>query len=157
MNARPAARRQWRVVIVLGALVGALALLAFGAARARVPRWLPVFTGGQRTSAPVERVVPAGTRVKVELFNATDTRGLARTAVAVLRDAGFDVVFFGNTAERHDSTVVRDRSNHPEWAVLAARTMAPARTEVRGDSGRLVDLTILVGKRWRPPTEPLRP
>ena len=157
MSPRPATRRRWRVLIGLGALVGVLALLAFAAARVWVPRWLPVFAGGRPTSAPVERVVPAGTRVKVELFNATDSRGLARTAVAVLRDAGFDVVFFGNTVERHDSTVVRDRSNHPEWAALAARTMAPARTEVRADSGRLVDLTILVGTRWRPPTEPLRP
>ena len=105
----------------------------------------------------VARLIPEGTRVKVEVFNATDTRGLARTAAGVLRDAGFDVVFFGNTAERHDSTVVRDRSNHPDWATLAARTMAPASTEVSPDSGRLVDLTVLIGKSWRAPTEPFRP
>lgn len=120
--------------------------------------WLPgVSPVGGRAAHRVERVIAAGTRVKVEVFNATDTRGLARTAAAELRDAGFDVVFFGNTSERLDSTVVRDRSNHPEWATLAARTMAPATTEVRPDSGRLVDLTVLVGKGWRAPTEPLRP
>ena len=84
-------------------------------------------------------------------------RGLARVAAGVLRDAGFDVVGFGNTAERRDSTVVRDRSGHSEWANAAARVMGPAQVEGRADSGRLVDLTVVIGARWRPPTEPLRP
>ena len=118
---------------------------------------LPDSLGGTVALAPTGRVIPAGTRVKVEVLNATDTRGLARTAASVLRDAGFDVVFFGNTTERMDSTLVRDRSGHADWATAAARTMAPAATEVRADSGRLVDLTILVGRRWSPPTEPFRP
>jgi hypothetical protein len=105
----------------------------------------------------VARVVPDSVRIKVEVLNATDARGLARTAMFALRDAGFDVVYFGNTAERHDSTVVRDRSGHPQWAELARGVMAPAITEVRADSGRLVDLTVLVGARWRPPAESFRP
>lgn len=113
--------------------------------------------GGPPAATTVERVIPAGTRVKVEVFNGTDTRGLARVAAGVLRDAGFDVVGISNTAERHDSTVVRDRSGHPEWASAAARVMAPAQLETRPDSGRLVDLTVVIGARWRPPTEPLRP
>ena len=147
------ARRRWPAAL-------AISILLVGAVGVGVWRgWIPGLSlrGGGATSGAVVRVIPAGTRVKVEVFNATDTRGLARTAAAVLRDAGFDVVFFGNTAERHDSTVVRDRSNHPDWTSLAARTMAPASTEVRPDSGRLVDLTVLVGKSWRAPTEPLRP
>ena len=151
-SASPAGRSVRRRVAVVTAtlLVAALVVSVWRG-------WLPGVPPGGGAVHRVERVIAAGTRVKVEVFNATDTRGLARTAAAELRDAGFDVVFFGNTSERLDSTVVRDRSNHPEWAMLAARTMAPATTEVRPDSGRLVDLTVLVGKGWRAPTEPLRP
>jgi hypothetical protein len=105
----------------------------------------------------VTRVVPEGTRIKVEVLNASETRGVARLATFALRDAGFDVVFFGNTNERHDSTVVRDRSGHADWAELARGVMSPARVETKPDSGRLVDLTVLIGARWRPPTEPFRP
>jgi hypothetical protein len=147
---RPAGRRGRRIVVI-ALVVAALAVVAVRIwGRGRVP-WVG------KSPVHVTRVIPAGTRVKVELFNATDTRGLARTAAAVLRDAGFDVVFFGNTPERHDSSVVRDRSNHPDWATIAAGVLRPARTEVRPDSGRLVDLTILIGGSWRAPTEPLRP
>lgn len=147
---RPRRRRTTTLVTSL-LLVGAVGIAAWRG-------WIPGMSGGAAgIDKPVVRVIPEGTRVKVEVFNATDTRGLARTAASVLRDAGFDVVFFGNTSERHDSTVVRDRSNHPQWATLAARTMSPAATEVRPDSGRLVDLTVLIGKSWRAPTELLRP
>ena len=148
---RPAGRRVRRIVVAVVVVVVALAAAAI---RFVGPRQLSVIG---ETPVRVTRAIPEGTRVKVELFNATDTRGLARTAAAVLRDAGFDVVFFGNTQERHDTTVVRDRSNHPDWATLAAGVLHPARTEVRADSGRLVDLTVLIGGSWRPPTQPFRP
>ena len=108
-------------------------------------------------AAPVARVVPSGTRIKVEVLNATESRGLARTATFYLRDAGFDVVYFGNTNERVDSTIVRERSGHSDWAELARGVMTPAKIESKPDSGRLVDLTILIGARWRPPAEPFRP
>lgn len=93
----------------------------------------------------------------MEVFNATDTRGLALRATAYLRDAGFDVVYFGNTSERRDSSVVRDRTGHPEWSALAQRVMAPAAVEASPDSTRLVDLSVFVGSLWRPPADPLRP
>jgi hypothetical protein len=143
-------RRTLRRAIAAAALLGVVTAGAWRATR-RAPGGAPPVV------KPVDRVIPAGTRVKVEVFNGTDTRGLARVAAGVLRDAGFDVVGFGNTAERHDSTVVRDRSGHPDWAGAAARVMGPAQVEVRADSGRLVDLTVVIGARWRPPTEPLRP
>ena len=143
-------RRTVRRAIAAALLLGVGAVAVWWATRARPAGAPPVV-------ATVARVIPAGTRVKVEVFNGTDTRGLARVAAGVLRDAGFDVVGFGNTAERRDSTVVRDRSGHSEWANAAARVMGPAQVEGRADSGRLVDLTVVIGARWRPPTEPLRP
>jgi hypothetical protein len=103
------------------------------------------------------RVVPESTRIKVEVLNATETRGLARRAMFALRDAGFDVVYFGNSAERADSSVVRDRSGHPAWAALAAGALRGARIESAPDTSHFLDLTILVGRNWTPPREPFYP
>jgi hypothetical protein len=104
-----------------------------------------------------DRLVPEGTRVRVEVLNATDARGLARRAMFVLRDAGFDVVYYGTTSERADSTTVLDRTGHAEWAALAVRAMGGGRTTAKPDSSRYVDLTVLVGRQWSPPSKPLYP
>ncbi|MEO6332207.1 MAG: LytR C-terminal domain-containing protein [Gemmatimonadaceae bacterium] len=101
-------------------------------------------------------VAPAGVRIKIEVQNATATRGLARRATLYLRDRGFDVVSFGNAAERRDSTIVLDRSGHPDWAALVATAMK-AKVESRPDSSRYLDVTVLVGRDWRPPALPFYP
>jgi len=119
------------------------------------------FSGGGLSPAAEEprvpRVVPPGVRIRIEVLNATDTRGLARQATFYLRDAGFDVVYFGNTSERSESTIIRDRSAHAGWAALAARAMNPARTEQKPDSSHFLDLTVLVGRNWTQPRLPLYP
>ncbi len=99
---------------------------------------------------------PAGVRIKVEVQNATATRGLARQATLYLRDRGFDVVSFGNASERRDSTLVLDRSGHADWAALVAAAMK-ARVESRPDTSRYLDVTVLVGGDWRPPPLPFYP
>jgi hypothetical protein len=109
------------------------------------------------SNAIVGHVVPAGAHVRVEVLNATDTKGLARRAMLVMRSAGFDVVFFGNSAERADTTLILDRSGHADWAALASRAMGVARVEEKADSSRFLDLTVLVGRNWTPPLEPLNP
>jgi len=100
---------------------------------------------------------PSGVRIRVEVLNASTVRGLARRATMHLRDRGFDVVSSGGTGERRDSCVVLDRTNHPEWAALAAKALGGARVESRPDTLRDVDLTVLVGASWRPPAEPFYP
>lgn len=100
---------------------------------------------------------PAGVRVKVEVVNATRVRGLARRATRALRDRGYDVVAVGTTGEQRDSTLVLDRSGHPDWARRLARAMGGARVEARPDTSRYLDLTVLVGRAWRPPPDPLDP
>jgi hypothetical protein len=99
---------------------------------------------------------PEGVRIRVQVLNATRTRGLARRATRLLRDRGFDVVEMGTTAEARDSTLVLDRSGHPEWAELVAEVMG-ARAEARPDSSRYLDVTVLIGASWRPPSEPFHP
>jgi LytR cell envelope-related transcriptional attenuator len=141
--------RRW---ISLGALVVAAAGGLY---------YISGFSGARPSPATelagVPRVVPAGVRIRIEVLNATDTRGLARQATFYLRDAGFDVVYFGNTSERSESTIIRDRSAHAGWAALAATAMSPARTEQKPDSSHFLDLTVLVGRNWTQSRLPLYP
>lgn len=149
-------RRRRRVVLIV-----VLAASAGGVYRMRASRPDDA-TGAEAAAARAvrpARVVPDSVRIKVEILNATSTRGLGRLATAWLRDKGFDVVGTGTApmAERRDSTLVLDRSGHAEWAKLAADAMGGARVEARPDSLRYVDLTVLIGRSWRPPPQSLYP
>jgi hypothetical protein len=143
---RPLNRR--RIAVVAGIAAVLVAGLVFVATRPRP-------SGSGLLGRPVR--APAETRIRVEVMNATKTRGLARRATAFLRDRGFDVVAVGTVAEARDSTLVLDRSGHPEWADLVARSLGNARVESRPDSSRYLDVTVLLGTTWRPPTEPFYP
>ena len=115
-------------------------------------------TLGQRgTRALAAASAPEGTRIRVQVLNATTTRGLARRATMHLRDRGFDVVELGTAQQRVDTTVVLDRSGHPEWAERVARALGDARVESRPDSSRYLDVTVLLGRSWRAPAEPFYP
>lgn len=106
---------------------------------------------------PLGAQAPDSVRIKVEVLNATRTTGLARRATLFLRDRGFDVVEVSNAEETHDTTMVIDRSNHPAWAALVASAMGGAVVESRPDSSRYLDVTVLVGASWHPPTQPFYP
>jgi hypothetical protein len=108
-------------------------------------------------AARVSRIVPDSLRIKVEVLNATNIRGLARRGSFVLRDLGFDVVYTGNSAEQVDSTTVYVRSGRMDWGELAAQGLGGARVIARPDSSRYLDLTILLGASWRPPAEAFHP
>jgi hypothetical protein len=110
------------------------------------------------TNVQASQRAPDSVRIKVEILNASTVRGLARRATMHLRDRGFDVVFTGGTDERHDSTLVLDRSHHPAWAQAVARALGSgARVEERPDSSRYLDVTVLLGAAWRPPSQPFYP
>lgn len=106
--------------------------------------------------APDDARAPEGVRIKVEILNATKTKGLARRATLYLRDRGFDVVGSGNVSEQRAATIVYDRSSHPDWAKLVARAMN-APVLARPDSSRYLDVTVLLGTDWRPPSLPFHP
>jgi hypothetical protein len=122
-----------------------------------------IVRAAMRPNAPVQRAaapdasVKDTQRVKVEVLNATDVRGLARRATLHLRDRGFDVLYMGSAAERLDSTLVLDRSGHPDRARRVADAMGGARVESRPDSSRYLDVTVLLGRAWRAPSEPFYP
>jgi hypothetical protein len=136
-------------------ILGALGIAVAGGAWFGWSAW-------RRPSVPtrageIRRVVPEGTRIRVEVTNATDVRGLARRAMLYLRDLGFDVVKINGVDARRDTTLVIDRTGHPEWAKLASEALDGAPIESRADSAGFVDLTILLGSTWRPPPQTLHP
>jgi hypothetical protein len=143
----PRRRRYGRIILVLLILcvIGWIVWLVIGA-----------FSAPNVSYAPDDARAPEGTRIKVEVLNATRTKGLARRATLYLRERGFDVVGSGNVTEQRATTIVYDRSSHPEWARLVARAMnAPITT--RPDSSRYLDVTVLIGADWRPPPLPFHP
>lgn len=143
------------------ALVGLAAIALVGGAGAWWRWWAPARTAGvsrgRSLSPEVTRIVPAGARVRVEVLNTTTVRGLGRRTTFYLRDLGFDVVRFAGEGPARDSTLVLDRSGHPEWAALVAKSLGGARVESRPDTSRYVDVSVLLGTSWRPPTKPFYP
>ena len=138
-------RRYGRIVLVFLILCG-VAWIAW--------QLLALRPSHSASRAPEDARAPEGVRIKVEVLNATQTRGLARKATVYLRDRGFDVVGSGNVSEQRANTVVYDRSSHPEWARLVGRAMTAPVVE-RPDSSRYLDVTVLLGGDWRPPPTPL--
>jgi hypothetical protein len=113
--------------------------------------------GGLEPPSTVDVLVPDGVRIKVEVLNASGKRGYARRATFALRDAGFDVVRYDNDPVYRDSTLVLIRSGKDDWAELVARALGGARVESRPDSVRYLDVTVLLGADWRPPSKPFHP
>lgn len=132
----------WRVLIV-GAVAAVVGVAAVQKARP--------------TANVARAVAPPGVRIRVQVLNATPTRGLARRATGYLRDRGFDVVDVATAPQARESTLVIDRSGHAEWAQLVARALGGVPVESRLDSSRYLDVTVLVGRDWAPPAEPFYP
>jgi len=134
-------------------IVGLIALVAIGASAIVEMR-----THRVPVAPPPPRIrAPEGVRVRVQVLNGTKTHGLARRATMLLRDRGFDVVETGNVSESRDTTIVLDVSNHPDWAASVAKLFGTARIETRHDSSRYLDIVVVLGSAWRPPSEPFYP
>ena len=138
----------------------ALGLIILGGAAGIVWWQRPAADSGRSTRmlfTPEERA-PEGVRVRVEILNATATPRLAQGATRLLRDRGFDVVSTGNSPQRRESTLVLDRTNHPEWARLVASVLGKGTAvELRPDTSRYVDVSVLLGADWTPPTKAFNP
>jgi len=142
-------KRGW---IAIGAVALAVAIGGAVYAYARPSR------RGVRAILPTTVVrAPDGVRVRVQVLNATKTRGLARRATMLLRDRGFDVVENGTLPQQRDTTLVLDLSGHPEWANRVAQIFAPAKVTARADSSRYLDIAVVIGSTWRPPSQPFYP
>ena len=140
-----------RQLLIGGVALAAVALGVFGVRR--MGRSEVRAVQGDTTSAP------QGQRVVVEVLNASGVGGLARRATFLLRDRGFDVVFFGNDpGGRRSETLVIDYTGKPEAAERMARVVGGAQIEQGKDSlQRGLDLTVKLGSTYRPPDEAFHP
>lgn len=92
----------------------------------------------------------------VEVINATGREGLARQVTRLLREQGVDVVYFGSSDRRPDSTTVMvRRGGDQELGRVVARITGTKRIAVEPDSTRRVDLTVMLGADFRFPTNRL--
>ena len=102
---------------------------------------------------PQEPPPPAlGVRVRVEVLNGGGQDGVARAATEVLRDAGFDVVFFGNAGSfDQDSSFVLDRVERPEWARAVAEALGIHNLRSEPNPNLYLDVSVVLGRDWVAP------
>lgn len=88
-------------------------------------------------------------RIRVEVLNGAGRPGIAREATIMLRDQGYDVVYFGNARDfGWDSSVVIDRVGREAAAQTVARALGITKVESRPDSTLLLEVTVVLGKDW---------
>lgn len=120
--------------------VAALLALLFGV----------VLRPGRPQRAAARPVARAEGRVIVEVLNASGQVGLARAATRRLRDAGLDVVYFGNDdADDRDSTEVLVRRGDARNGRVVAEALGTGTVRTAPDAGRLVDVTVRLGRDFR--------
>jgi hypothetical protein len=92
--------------------------------------------------------------IRVEVLNGSGRSGLARAITDRLREAGFDVVYFGNAGRAADTTMVLARTGEAEGARAVAAHLGISTVRAQPDSTLLLDVTVLLGKDWPAPREP---
>ncbi|MBI4540018.1 MAG: LytR C-terminal domain-containing protein [Gemmatimonadetes bacterium] len=139
-----AARERVRVVAVLLVVLAAGVLLGSAIAQWRAVQ-PPALASRARAQAP------PGERIRVEVLNSGGRKNVAREATDLLRDRGFDVVYFGN-ADRfdRDSSAVIDRVGRHEPARLAADALGIGTVLSQPDTNLYVDVSVLLGRDWTP-------
>jgi hypothetical protein len=127
------------------ACVAFIASFAFGLGRGGQGAGDPVLEPGMQV---VDAPVAAG---RVEVLNASGRSGMARAVTQRLRDAGFDVVYFGNApASAGDSTIVLDRVGDDNVARAIARHLGIVRVATEPDTALYLEATVVLGKDWSP-------
>ena len=92
-----------------------------------------------------------GDHLVVEVLNGSGRRGLARIATRALRQAGFDVVYFGTVSDSIGVTQVLARRGDSLAAARVARALGSGQARVKSDTLLRVDVTVLLGGDYHPP------
>jgi hypothetical protein len=121
---KPAAVRLLPVALVVAAIGGGILL----------------FTPREAPPPAVDPAPKPSIRVRVEVLNGAGVQGLAQAATRRLRDAGYDVVYFGN-ADRfdHEHSMVVLRDGPMESARAVAATLAIDSLLASPDTTRLLE------------------
>jgi hypothetical protein len=93
-------------------------------------------------------------RVRVEVLNAGGVPGMASTATEALREAGFDVVHFGNAGsfDAARPSAVIDRVGRLDFARAVAASLGIDNVLSEPDPNLFLDVTVMVGGAWTPAT-----
>lgn len=92
-----------------------------------------------------------GPAITVEVLNANGRAGDARIATRLLRQAGIDVVYFGNAGENAlDSTRIIVRRGAEKVGARVRAALGQGRVEVQLDSTKLLDVSVLLGLDFHP-------
>lgn len=111
--------------------------------------------GGGATGAGTPGGPPEGVRVRVEVLNGGGVAGAAGSATAVLRDLGFDVVYFGNAdGFGRDTSTVLDRVGRVDAARRVADALGIRSVRSEPDSNLYLDVSVVLGTDWTPPGSP---
>jgi hypothetical protein len=91
-------------------------------------------------------------RVRVEVLNAGGVPGMAAAATEELRQAGFDVVHFGNAGafDADRPSAVIDRVGRTDFARAVAASLGIDNVLSEPDPNLFVDVTVVVGGAWTP-------
>ena len=136
----------WLLIAALAVVLAFAGSLIFGL-RGRNAE--PVAEPGE---AKPQSVVVQDARARVEVLNGSGKSGLAKLATGQLRDAGFDVVQFGN-AQTTTASYVVDRVGKRDIAAAVGRQLSIAAVKTQIDTTRFVDVSVVLGKDW-PPQKP---
>jgi len=140
----------WGVAILVLALLGIWGGAQLVDEEAGV-EFLPQTLETEGTPAPrATRVLPErNRRVRVEILNAGGVRGVAAVARDRLRDAGFDVVYYGNAPRfSDDPSVVLARLGGMEEAQAVAELLGITEVREALDPTLLLEVTVLLGSDW---------
>lgn len=90
-------------------------------------------------------------RVTAEVLNGSGRPGLARQVTRFLRQRDVDVLYFGTAAAETDSTRILVRRGDLVRGHRAARALGQGLVSAAPDTLLRVDVTILLGRDYRPP------
>lgn len=148
---------------IVGRLAGVVALVMVGVTGIAVGIGIGTGTigpygseaGGRAEEArdPAEIWTGANGELEVEVLNGGGISGMAATVTNRLRDAGFDVVYYGN-AESFDEerrSVVIARAGNTGAARAVADTLGIDNVLSEPDPNLYVDVTVVVGREWTAP------
>ena len=92
-----------------------------------------------------------GSRVRVEVLNGGGVSGVAGAATDLLRERGFDVVFFGNAdAFGRDTSLVLDRVGELDAARAVADALGIRNVRSQPDANLYLDVSVVLGTDWQP-------
>lgn len=98
--------------------------------------------------------VPDSTGITVEVLNGSGRQGLARSVTRILRQEGFDVMYFGSGRDSVRASEVLSRRGDSTRAVKVAKVLGIAAVRIARDTLLRLDVTVLLGPGYQLPGSP---